>query len=110
MRSSFHELSKPVSTSAEISGPRFGLPLFFGTNAGLPFHAPDASQVRTASNAPGARPDRPYAARSFTLPHLGQKLSPDSTHEPLTFGYVCSPKPEPNALLPSTRRPSVRKY
>ena len=32
------------------------------------------------------------------------------THEPLTFGYVWKPKSSPNALFPSMRAPTVRKY
>ena len=65
--------------------------------------------MRTASNAPGARPASPYAARSLSVPNAGfQKGSSESTYDALTFGYVCSPKSLPNALLPSTRAPAVR--
>ena len=100
----------PTSHSAVTSGPRSGLPRLSGVNAGEPAK-PAGFQVRTASNAPGARPDWPYAARSFSEPSdSDQKSSSLITHDTLAFGYTCSPKPEPNALLPSTRTPAVRKY
>ena len=68
-------------------------------------------QLRTASNAPGARPAQPRAPRSFTSPQLaGQKGSSEITYDPLILGYTCSPRDRPNALFPSKRTPPVRKY
>jgi hypothetical protein len=66
--------------------------------------------VRTASNAPGALPASPTAARSFSVSHRsdGQKVWSDSTYETPNFGYAWSPKSLPKALLPSTRRPAVK--
>src|SRR5690349_9944421 len=67
--------------------------------------------VRTASNAPGALPDSPNAPRILNVSHFadGQNLCSESTYEKPTFGYGWSPKSSPNALLPSTRKPSVMK-
>src|SRR4051812_42299215 len=109
MRPFSHSPSKPASSSDVTSGPMSGSPRFCGTSAAFPAHTCDV-HVRVASNAPGARPDWPYAVRSLSEPQLlFQKLSSDNTQEALAFGYICSPKPEPNALLPSTRRPTVTK-
>ena len=62
--------------------------------------------------AEGMAPQFAFArARTFIVPRAGrQKDSSDATHEALIFGYIWSPKPVPNALLPSTRMPSVTKY
>src|SRR5436309_12675145 len=68
-------------------------------------------QLRTASNAPGARPDQPTAPRSFTSPRFaGQNGSSEITYDPLILGYACNPSVFPKALLPSNRTPPVRKY
>ena len=46
-----------------------------------------------------------------TSPNDGcHHASSESTQLALAFGYIWSPKPEPNALLPSTRMPTVTKY
>ncbi len=65
--------------------------------------------MRTASNAPGAFPDSPTAARSLTVSRNrgDQNPSSDNTYDTPSFGYVCNPNPDPNALLPSTRTPPV---
>src|SRR5205085_10827584 len=101
--------SKPTSISRVRSGPRLGLPNCEGVTAGLPSSAATGSHVLVASNAPGALPDSPIAARSLNVGRnrVGQKLSSDTTYARLSFGYGCSPKLEPNELLPSTRRPPV---
>jgi len=83
--------SKPSSISLVRSGPRSGLPTLSGKNAGCPPHpVPVAfSHVRTASNAPGARPDWPHAARNFISGIcFGQNVSSDATHDALNFGYA----------------------
>src|SRR2546430_5937217 len=67
--------------------------------------------VRTASNAPGARPDQPSAPRSLTSPTLaGQNGSSEITYDPLIFGEACKPSDLTDALFPSNRNPPVRKY
>ena len=81
--------SKPSSISLVRSGPRSGLPTLSGKNAGCPPHPvpPAFSHVRTASNAPGARPDCPHAARTFISGiTAGQYDSSDATHEALSLG------------------------
>ncbi len=68
--------SNPNSSSRLRSGPSAGLPSVTGVTPGFPSSAEMGSQVRTASNDPGARPDSPHAARSFMPSHQsGQKLS-----------------------------------
>ncbi len=60
------------------------------------------SQVRCASNAPGAFPDSPSAPRNFMVPHhSGQKAWSETRYESWTFGYVARPKPSPKVLKPS---------
>src|SRR5439155_13377886 len=90
--------SKPSSTSRVRSGPNVESPTCATVTPGLPSSPATGSQVRTASNAPGALPDSPSAARSLSVGILrvGQKLSSDSTYEALTFGYDCRPKLLPN--------------
>src|SRR2546421_10197519 len=98
-----------TSSSPLLSGPRPGFPRLPGRNAVCPANAP-AFHVRTASKTPGARPAKPYAARSLAVPSVaGQKGSSEITYEADSFGYACSPKLLPNALLPSTRNPPLSK-
>ena len=80
---------KPMSISLVRSGPKSGLPTLSGKNAGWPPHPVlfAFSHVRTASNAPGARPDWPYAARTLIEPQpLFQNDSSESTQDALAFG------------------------
>ncbi len=102
-------VSKPTSYSRVRSGPSSGLPSWLGVTAGCPSSAAIGSHVLTASNAPGAFPDSPTAARSFSVSHVstGQKSWSERTYDALSLGYGWRPKSSPNALLPSTRSPAV---
>ena len=79
-----------------------------GVKAGFPSLAATGDQLRTASNAPGAFPASPIAARSLKLSaHSGHQSMSERMYEALIFGYSCIPKSSPKALLPSIRRPAV---
>src|SRR6266516_2822245 len=101
--------SKPNSASRVRSGPMSVSPTLPGSKPDWPLEV-TAVQLRTASNAPGARPDHQRAPRSFTSPRFaGQNGSSEITYDPLTLGYACSPRARPKALFPSKRTPPVRK-
>src|SRR5689334_3348954 len=79
--------SKPTSYSRVRSGPRFGSPTVAGVNAGFPSFAATGDQLRTASNAPGALPASPMAARSLKLSaHLGHQSMSERMYEALILG------------------------
>ncbi len=105
------EASKPASISSLSSGPRSGLPKLSITTAGCSSSADVADHSFSASNAPGALPERPHAARSLKVSKMsvGQNDSSEIVYVADSFGYVARPKPSPNVLKPSQRTPAVRK-